>query len=70
VTETAAEAFDREVPYLAAAPDVYRRRYPLLIDPTSLSLSTRPRGPLSTRCATRSGRPSGLADGPNGDEPN
>jgi hypothetical protein len=34
VIETAAEAFDREVLYLAAAPDMYRRRYPLLIDPT------------------------------------
>ena len=32
--ETAAEAFDREDLYLAAASDVYRRRYPLLIDPT------------------------------------
>jgi hypothetical protein len=34
VIETAAEAFDREVPYLAAASDMYGRRYPLLIDPT------------------------------------
>ena len=30
----AAEAFDRELLYLAAAFDIYGRRYPLLIDPT------------------------------------
>ena len=34
VTETAAEAFDRQLLYLAAAFDIYGRRYPLLIDPT------------------------------------
>jgi hypothetical protein len=34
VIETAAEAFDREDLYLAAASDMYRRRYPLPIDPT------------------------------------
>lgn len=34
VIETAAEAFDRELLYLAAAFDIYGRRYPLLIDPT------------------------------------
>jgi hypothetical protein len=34
VVETAAEAFDRELLYLAAAFDIYGRRYPLLIDPT------------------------------------
>jgi hypothetical protein len=32
--ETAAEAFDRELLYLAAAFDIYGRRYPLLIDST------------------------------------
>ena len=34
VIETAAEAFDRELLYLAAAFDIYGRRFPLLIDPT------------------------------------
>lgn len=34
VVETAAEAFDRELLYLAAAFDSYGRRYPLLIDST------------------------------------
>ncbi|MGH3495106.1 MAG: hypothetical protein ACRDQ1_17985, partial [Sciscionella sp.] len=34
VIETAAEAFDRELLYLAAAFDIYGRRYPLLIDRT------------------------------------
>lgn len=34
VTETAAEAFDRQLLYLAAAFDIYGRRYLLLIDPT------------------------------------
>jgi len=34
VAAPAAEAFDREVLYLAAASDVYGRRYPLPIDPT------------------------------------
>ncbi|MDM4138787.1 MULTISPECIES: hypothetical protein [Mycobacterium] len=34
VVETAAEAFDRELLYLAAAFDIYGRRYPLLIDST------------------------------------
>lgn len=34
VIETAAEAFDRQLLYLAAAFDIYGRRYPLLIDPT------------------------------------
>lgn len=34
VIETVAEAFDRELLYLAAAFDIYGRRYPLLIDPT------------------------------------
>ncbi|MCV7283995.1 hypothetical protein H7J87_01495 [Mycolicibacterium wolinskyi] len=34
VIETTAEAFDRELLYLAAAFDIYGRRYPLLIDPT------------------------------------
>ena len=34
VIETAAEAFDRELLYLAAAFDIYGRRYPLLIDST------------------------------------
>jgi len=33
VTEAAAEAFDRQLLYLAAAFDIYGRRYPLLIDP-------------------------------------
>lgn len=33
VVETAAEAFDRELLYLAAAFDIYGRRFPLLIDP-------------------------------------
>lgn len=32
--ETAAEAFDRQLLYLAAAFDIYGRRYPLLVDPT------------------------------------
>ena len=34
VVETVAEAFDRELLYLAAAFDILGRRYPLLIDPT------------------------------------
>lgn len=34
VIETVAEAFDRELLYLAAAFDIYGRRYPLLVDPT------------------------------------
>lgn len=34
VIEVAAEAFDRELLYLAAAFDIYGRRYPLLIDST------------------------------------
>jgi hypothetical protein len=34
VIETAAEAFDRELLYLAAAFDIFGRRYPLLIDST------------------------------------
>lgn len=34
VIETAAEAFDRQLLYLAAAFDIYGRRYPLLIDST------------------------------------
>jgi hypothetical protein len=34
VIEAAAEAFDRELLYLAAAFDIYGRRFPLLIDPT------------------------------------
>jgi hypothetical protein len=34
VVETVAEAFDRELLYLAAAFDIYGRRYPLLIDST------------------------------------
>ena len=34
VIETAAEAFDRELLYLAAAFDIYGRRYLLLVDPT------------------------------------
>lgn len=34
VIETAAEAFDRQLLYLAAAFDIYGRRYPLLVDPT------------------------------------
>lgn len=34
VIETVAEAFDRELLYLAAAFDIFGRRYPLLIDPT------------------------------------
>ena len=34
VIETAAEAFDRELLYLAAPFDMYGRSYPLLIDPT------------------------------------
>jgi hypothetical protein len=34
VIEVAAEAFDRELLYLAAAFDIYGRRFPLLIDPT------------------------------------
>jgi hypothetical protein len=34
VVETAAEAFDRELLYLAAAFDIYGRRYLLLVDPT------------------------------------
>ncbi|MFE5702808.1 hypothetical protein [Rhodococcus koreensis] len=34
VIETAAEAFDRQLLYLAAAFDIYGRRYPLLIDAT------------------------------------
>ena len=34
VVEAAAEAFDRELQYLAAAFDIYGRRFPLLIDPT------------------------------------
>ncbi len=34
VIETVAEAFDRELLYLAAAFDIYGRQYPLLIDPT------------------------------------
>ena len=34
VIETAAEAFDRELLYLAAAFDIYGRRFPLLIGPT------------------------------------
>lgn len=34
VVEAAAEAFDRELLYLAAAFDIYGRRFPLLIDPT------------------------------------
>ena len=34
VIETAAEAFDRELLYLAAAFDIYGRRFLLLIDPT------------------------------------
>ncbi|WP_265122900.1 hypothetical protein [Hoyosella sp. YIM 151337] len=33
VVETAAEAFDRQLLYLAAAFDIFGRRYPLLIDP-------------------------------------
>jgi hypothetical protein len=33
VVEAAAEAFDRELLYLAAAFDIYGRRFPLLIDP-------------------------------------
>jgi len=48
VIETAAEAFDREVPYLAAASDMYERRYPLPIDPT--------RDPLKFRQSRRVGR--------------
>ena len=34
VIEVAAEAFDRELLYLAAAFDIYGRRYPLPIDST------------------------------------
>lgn len=34
VVEAAAEAFDRQLLYLAAAFDIYGRRFPLLIDPT------------------------------------
>jgi hypothetical protein len=34
VVEAAAEAFDRELLYLAAAFDIYGRRFPLLIDPS------------------------------------
>jgi hypothetical protein len=34
VVETVAEAFDRELLYLAAAFDIYGRRFPILIDPT------------------------------------
>ncbi|MEO9330592.1 hypothetical protein [Gordonia aurantiaca] len=34
VVEEAAEAFDRQLLYLAAAFDIYGRRYPLMIDPT------------------------------------
>jgi hypothetical protein len=34
VVETVAEAFDRELLYLAATFDIYGRRYPILIDPT------------------------------------
>ena len=34
VIETVAEAFDRELLYLAAAFDIYGRRYPLLVDPS------------------------------------
>jgi hypothetical protein len=34
VVEAAAEAFDRQLLYLAAAFDIYGRLYPLLIDPT------------------------------------
>ncbi|OZF56945.1 hypothetical protein CH293_03130 [Rhodococcus sp. 14-2470-1b] len=34
VVETAAEAFDRQLLYLAATFDIYGRRYPLLIDAT------------------------------------
>jgi hypothetical protein len=34
VVEAAAEAFDRELLYLAAAFDIYGRRFPMLIDPT------------------------------------
>ena len=45
--ETAAEAFDREDLYLAAASDMYRRRYPLPIDPT--------RDPLKFRQSRRVG---------------
>jgi hypothetical protein len=47
VIETAAEAFDQEVLYLAAAPDMYGRRYPLLIDST--------RDPLKFRQSRRGG---------------
>ena len=35
VIETAAEAFDRELLYLAAAFDIYGRRFLLLVDPTT-----------------------------------
>jgi hypothetical protein len=48
VIETPAEAFDREVLYIAAAPDMYGRRHPLLIDPT--------RDPLKFRQSRRVGR--------------
>lgn len=34
VVEAVAEAFDRELLYLAAAFDIYGRRYPILVDPT------------------------------------
>lgn len=34
VIEAAAEAFDRQLLYLAAAFDIYGRRFPLLVDPT------------------------------------
>jgi hypothetical protein len=38
VIKVVAEAFDRELLYLAAAFDIYGRRFPLLIDSTRIRL--------------------------------
>jgi len=53
----------------AALPVAHRPRPSPVEVPSVSTRRTRPRGPLSTRCATRSGCPSGLADGPHGGEP-
>jgi hypothetical protein len=55
VVEAAAEAFDRELLYLAAAFDIYGRRYPLLIDsardPSKFRFSLDGRGYVDTHLA-------------------